>query len=149
MRPIQKTRDSAKNIRQEFREGNLLFKTTSDSSYASATLERVAERSPEHQTSLKLASLRLAPRLPAIYPHILGCLALRVTFFSPGADESSLHAPLPKEFIRANGINSKIAGRAQQNEEGRSACRIHPSGRRQQTTFIQLGNGTLTSQLKS
>lgn len=48
--------------------------------------------------------------LPAIYPHILGCLALRVTFLSPGAAESSLHAPLPKEFIRANGIVSPMEG---------------------------------------
>lgn len=47
MLPIQKTLDSAKNIRQEIREGNLLFKTTSDSSYASATLERIAERASQ------------------------------------------------------------------------------------------------------
>lgn len=47
MLPIQKTLDSAKNIRQEIREGNLLFKTTSDSSYASATLERITERASQ------------------------------------------------------------------------------------------------------
>ena len=70
MLPVRKSLHSAKNIRQEIRGGNLLFKVTSDSSYAAAaasqqkciTVSRIQASPKPYCSFLKVEEGRLKKR---------------------------------------------------------------------------------------